>query len=135
MLKEKIDKLNDLDEAISLIERRLEDNSDFKALQRIKKEREDAYASLDVSLRECTHDVSEEYGGYKIKKYTGSRKNILWKINEIEKQSWASAVLIKDVNTKVFDALVKGKVIDSPEDYQTIEEKNFPVVSIKKVEG
>lgn len=134
MLKENIDRLNDLDEAISLIERRLEDNSDFKALQNIKKEREELYTSLDKSLRESVDDVSEEYGGYKIKKYTGSRKNILWKIDEIEKQSWASAVLIKDVNSKVFDALVKGKVIDNPETYQTIEEKNFPVVSIKKVE-
>ena len=134
MIREKIDHINDLDEAISLIERRLSENSDFQALQRIKKERDDEYSALDIALRECPTDVSEEYGGYKIKKYTGSRKNILWKIDEIEKQSWAAAVLVKDVNTKVFDALVKGKVIEDPETYQTIEEKNFPVVSIKKVE-
>lgn len=134
MIREKIDHINDLDEAISLIERRLSENSDFQALQRIKKERDDEYSALDVALRETATDVSEEYGGYKIKKYTGSRKNILWKIDEIEKQSWAAAVLIKDVNTKVFDALVKGKVIEDPGTYQTIEEKNFPVVSIKKVE-
>ena len=50
MLKEKIDKLNDLDEAISLIERRLEDNSDFKALQRIKKEREVSSISFFIQI-------------------------------------------------------------------------------------
>ena len=117
---------------VKRLNEKLENVPEFIHLNSVIQDTEEKMKEIDTLLRESEEDFSYEGNGYLAKKHTGSRKTINWKIEQIEKMPWGSACITKAVNEKVFDALVKGKVVETPDEFRSVATKEFPVVTIKK---
>ena len=136
-LKDKVAQLfceiAEAEKKVSDLSEDLEENAIYRELNWYQMQAFDKRQEVDSLLRGSEEDFSYEGNGYLAKKHTGSRKSIDWKMEQIEKMPWGSACITKAVNEKVFDALVKGKVVENPDEFRTVTTKEFPVVTIKKI--
>jgi hypothetical protein len=100
----------------------LQTGPDGEALARFKAA-QDAIALDEAELKKAIKTTGEGVEGVKYVALFQERKQaptITWHIETIKAQSWGPAVIIEDVDSRTFDALVKSGRITTPDIFREI---------------